>query len=143
MALAFWLLMRFAVSIPVFLLERLGVMDSLSRSGALTRGHRWRILGACIIMYIVEFGVQSIFTMPFIIITFMDSAKGLLPLWLQMGSAVAAAVSGVLAVPLMMITLALVYFDVRIRKEAFDLETMMAGLLSSAAVTAGPPMSSE
>ena len=44
--LAAWLLMRFAVSIPVFLLEQRGAVESMTRSGTLTQGHRGRILGA-------------------------------------------------------------------------------------------------
>jgi hypothetical protein len=136
--LAFWLLMRFAVSIPVFMLEKLGVGESLTRSGVLTRGHRWRIFGAVIIMYIVSFGVQSVLSLPFIILTAVNAAKGVLPLWIQMGTTLAGAVGGTLAGPLMMITLALVYYDVRIRKEAFDLENMMASLSPSTPVAGTP-----
>lgn len=140
-SLAIWLLMRFAVSIPVFLLEKTGVADSLSRSGTLTRGHRWRIFGAVMIMYIVAVAVQTLFTLPFVILIAINAAKGLLPLWLQVGSSVAGAVGSTLAGPLLMIALALVYYDVRIRKEAFDLETMMAGLGPAApdVQTAPPP----
>jgi hypothetical protein len=146
--LALWMLMRFAVSIPVFLLEQLGVTESMGRSGALTRGHRWRILGAVIVMYVIVYAVQAMFSAPFVVLTMIDAVKGVLPTWLQMGSAVAAAVGGTLAGPLMMITLALIYYDVRIRKEAFDLEAMMARLEPAAAVpqipsASGPTMSGE
>ncbi|HEY4838266.1 MAG TPA: hypothetical protein VIH72_06655, partial [Candidatus Acidoferrales bacterium] len=58
--LAAWLLMRFAVSIPVFLLERQGAVESMTRSGVLTRGNRGRILGAVLVMYIVSIVVQSL-----------------------------------------------------------------------------------
>lgn len=141
--LALWLLMRFAVSIPVFLLERVGVLDSLGRSGALTRGHRWRILGAVIIMYVVVYVVQLLFSGPFVVMTMIDAVKGLLPLWLRIGTSVAGAVASTLAGPLLMITLALIYYDVRIRKEAFDLEAMMAALGPSTPPAAGPAPSSE
>jgi hypothetical protein len=135
--------MRFAVSIPVFLLERVGVLDSLGRSGALTRGHRWRILGAVIIMYVVVYVVQLLFSGPFVVMTMIDAVKGLLPLWLRIGTSVAGAVASTLAGPLLMITLALIYYDVRIRKEAFDLEAMMAALGPSTPPAAGPAPSSE
>jgi hypothetical protein len=142
--LAAWLLMRFAVSIPVFLLEQQGAVESMTRSGALTRGHRGRILGAVLVMYIVSFVVQSLFVMPFAILTFMYTVKGLFPVWIQAGQTVAAALAGTVAGPLFMITIALIYYDVRIRKEAFDLESMMNALNTSANSSgdagAPPPM---
>jgi len=141
---AAWLLMRYAVSIPVFLLEGEGVVDSMTRSSTLTHGHRWRILGASVVMYIVVFVIQALFVMPFTILTFISVAKGVLPLWLQVGQSVAAAIAGIVAGPLFMITIALIYYDVRIRKEGFDLESMMNALSHSADTSgnagAPPPM---
>jgi Membrane domain of glycerophosphoryl diester phosphodiesterase len=133
--LAAWLLMRFAVSIPVFLLEQQGAVESMARSGVLTRGNRGRILGAVLVMYIVSFVVQSLFVMPFAILAFLYAAKGLLPTWIQAGQSVTAAIAGTVAGPLFMITIALIYYDVRIRKEAFDLESMMNAL--NVSTTAG------
>jgi hypothetical protein len=130
--LAAWLLMRFAVSIPVFLLEQQGAVESMARSGVLTRGHRGRILGATLVMYIVSFVVQSLFVMPFAILGVLYAAKGLLPVWIQAAQTVTAAIAGTVAGPLFMITIALIYYDVRIRKEAFDLESMMSALNASA-----------
>jgi hypothetical protein len=137
-----WLLMRYAVSIPVFLLERVGVLDSMTRSGSLTQGHRGRILGATIVMYIIAFVVQSLFVMPFTILAFLSAAKGLLPLWIQIGQSMTAALAGTVAGPLFMITLALIYYDMRIRKEAFDLESMMGALKPAADAGAPPPLQS-
>lgn len=136
-----WLLMRYAVSIPIFLLEGEGAVDSMTRSSTLTHGHRWRILGASIVMYIVVFVVQALFVMPFTILTFMSVAKGVLPLWIQIGQSISAALAGIVAGPLFMITIALIYYDVRIRKEAFDLESMMNALKPATAAggNAGAP----
>lgn len=136
------LMVRFSVSIPVFMLERTGVSDSLARSGTLTRDHRWRILGAIMVMYVVVYAVQFLFSAPFVIATFVTrAAKGVVPVWTQIGTAVAGAIGGTLAGPLLMITLALIYYDVRIRKEAFDLEAMMAALgpPGNAPTEPGPP----
>jgi len=142
--LAAWLLMRYAVSIPVFLLENDGVVDSMTRSSTLTYGHRWRILGASVVMYIVVFVIQALFVMPFTIMTFISMVKGVLPLWIQIGQSVTAAMAGIVAGPLFMITIALIYYDVRIRKEGFDLESMMNSLNRAANAggnaTAPPPI---
>jgi hypothetical protein len=136
--LAAWLMMRYAVSIPVFLLENEGVVDSMTRSSSLTHGHRWRILGASVVMYIVVFVIQALFVMPFTILTFISVAKGVLPLWIQIGQSVTGALAGIVAGPLFMIVIALIYYDVRIRKEGFDLESMMNALKSSTDVGGNP-----
>jgi hypothetical protein len=130
--LALWLLMRFAVSIPVYLLERQGVADSMSRSGTLTKGHRGRIFAATIVMFIPVYVVHFAFGLPFVILTLAAATKGVLPLWIQIGQAVSGAIGTTLAGPLLMIMIALIYYDVRIRKEAFDLETMMNALQPAA-----------
>jgi hypothetical protein len=136
--LGMWFFVRFAVSIPVFVLERAGVVDSLPRSGSLTAGHRWRILGAIVVMYLITYVVQVVFAAPFVAVIMINAAKGLIPVWAQIGSALAGAIGGTLAGPLMMITLTLIYYDVRIRKEAFDLEAMIGALGPSAAGSPAP-----
>ncbi|MGA7783905.1 MAG: hypothetical protein WB997_04585 [Candidatus Acidiferrales bacterium] len=126
--LGFWLIMRFAVSIPVFLLEGRGVFDSLARSGVLTKGHRWRILVATLVMTAIVFVIRLLFLLPFTISGLMYPSRVLIPLWQQAGMSIAGALSGTLVGSLLTIMVVLIYYDVRIRKEAFDLEAMMAAL---------------
>jgi MFS family permease len=126
--LSSWLMMRFAVSIPAFMLEQRGVVDSMSRSGTLTKGHRSRIFGTVIVMYIVVIVFQVALSLPFLILQTTYQVKGLFPLWIQIGQATTRALAATIASPLIMISIALIYYDVRIRKEAFDLETMMKAL---------------
>jgi len=50
------------VVIPVAVVERPGVFASLSRSGALTKGHRWQIFGIVLIIGIAEMGATYALT---------------------------------------------------------------------------------
>jgi hypothetical protein len=134
-----WLWMRFAVSVPVFLLEHTGAVDALPRSGELTAGNRGRILVAIVVMWLVAFVVQFLLAAPFAIFLMISALKGLIPLWAQLGSALADALGAILAGSLMMITLTLIYYDVRIRKEAFDLETMLASSAPATPAASAPP----
>jgi len=54
--------------------------------------------------------------------------QGGLPSWLSLGMALSSLAGGIIAGPLLMIILVLFYYDLRIRKEAFDLQQMMAAL---------------
>jgi hypothetical protein len=50
---------------------------------------------------------------------------------------VGAAIAGILVIPVVTIAGAILYYDLRVRKEAFDLQVMMAPLAGP--VTAGLP----
>jgi hypothetical protein len=58
------LLLMLSVSVPVRVIEGKGVIESMSRSSDLTRGHRWAILGILVITYmgtgIVSVTAQSL-----------------------------------------------------------------------------------
>ena len=45
------------VAVPVLIIEDKGVFDSMSRSGELTKGNRWRIFGLMLVVYIGVFVV--------------------------------------------------------------------------------------
>jgi len=73
--------------------------------------------------------VSYAFQMPFLIAMFVAIGKNHVPpLWLTGMSGVVSGVAGALTSPLLMIALALFYYDVRVRKEAFDLQVMVANL---------------
>jgi hypothetical protein len=137
MALVAWVLMRFAVSMQIVLLEGLGVCDALSRSGSLTAGNRWRIFVAVVIMLLIVGALGAVLTMPLAVITMMDALKShVVPTWLQVASSIAGGLNGVITGPLLAITMALIYYDLRIRKEGFDIEALMAA-------PAQPPIAGE
>lgn len=136
--LGFWLMIRFAVSVPAFVLENRGVFNSLARSNALTKGHRWRIFVACFVMLCIFYVVQLVFAIPISILMAVHLMKGSLPFWIQVAANISGAISSIVAMPLLMITMSLFYYDVRIRKEAFDLETMISALGNPDAISAGP-----
>jgi hypothetical protein len=134
------LALRYSLAIPVAVLEETGVSASLSRSATLTKGHRGRIL----LVYLLLFVLVIIASMLWPFLTMLIAAglssavrAGQQPVWtrvmLQFGNFVSTSLLG----PIMTIALTLVYYDERVRKEAFDLEHMMQQL--DAAVPLTPP----
>ncbi len=68
------------VAIPVTVMESKGVVDAIKRSADLTRGSRWVIFGAVLLMGIVTYGV--IFLCGFVFTTTTtDFAR--LPIWIE------------------------------------------------------------
>ena len=130
---------RYALAIACCVVEDLGVIKSIKRSAALSKGSRFRIF--------------LIYTVFLILALVVGAALGglaggvgaLIPyiparfILLYLASFVAGALTG----PLATIGIALVYYDERVRKEAFDLQLMMDSLsppapLADAAVPIQP-----
>src|ERR1035441_5349953 len=81
----------------------------------------------------------SIFQAPFSVAAFLIAAKGGRPgLWLTIPSLLLGGVAGIVTSPLLMISFAIAYYDLRVRKEGFDLQLMMSNLETSTLPGAAP-----
>jgi hypothetical protein len=140
LALVAWVLMRFAVSMQILLLEGRGVFDSLNRSGSLTAGNRWRIFLGVAIMVLIVGALGAALTMPFVVMTMIDALKShIVPTWLQVATAIAGGLNGVITGPLLAITMALIYYDLRIRKEGFDIEAALMAVAAEPSIADESP----
>jgi len=116
---------RLCVCIPAALLENLGPRESLERSFGLTKDNAGRAFLIFLLYVVVLYAALFLFDIPFGIA--MQSAAhdpAMLRVWtalMQIGNFVAA----VLVTPIFTIATSIFYFDLRVRKEAFDLQLMM------------------
>jgi hypothetical protein len=125
------LLLMWALTIPVAVIEDTGLRDSVNRSAELTKGHRGRVFVIGLLFLILLYVVYMIWEIPiFAIMGFMARGHRLvsIPLWTQLAVPVGNFFSQCLATPLMTIGFSLLYYDERVRKEAFDLQHMMSDL---------------
>jgi len=134
------LALRYSLAIPVAVLEDAGASASLRRSAALTKGHRGRIL----LVYFLLFVLMMIASMLWPFLTMLIAAIvspavriGQQVVWVQLMLQFGNYVTTSLLGPIVTIAMTLVYYDERVRKEAFDLEHMMQQL--DAAVLHTPP----
>jgi hypothetical protein len=122
----FWL--RYAVSVPVLMIEDLGVLATIRRSVFLTRGRRGHIFLAILVGAIIAYAGMFVFQIPFTIALLVSAAQGHWSQWLGFAAAVSGSVGSALTGPISMIAIVLLYYDSRIRKEAFDLQFMLSSL---------------
>jgi hypothetical protein len=125
------LALRYSLTIPVAVLEETGVSASLSRSRTLTKGHLGRILLVYFLLFALIIVVSMIWPFLTMAVGAMFSSAvraGQQPLWVKVVLQFGNFVSQALLSPVMTIALTLVYYDERVRKEAFDLEHMMRQL---------------
>jgi len=136
------LALMWALTIPVAVLEHKGLRDSTSRSAELTKGSRGRIFMIGFLFSVLTYIVYILWEIP-IFAAIGIFARGhrpmtALPIWTQIAFPVGTFLSQCLVGPLLTIALSLVYYDQRVRKEAFDMQLMMSTLDSAQAGTPAP-----
>lgn len=122
--LAITIYVRYALSVPACVVEDIGIRASLKRSAFLSKGSRSRILA----VYFVFSVLTWIFSLA--LGALAEGAAVLVhnAIVRLVFVFVASFVAGSLTGPLATIGIALIYYDERVRKEAFDLQLMMASL---------------
>lgn len=137
------LALMWSLSIPVKVLENKGVTDAMSRSSDLTKGDRGRIFVVWLLFIVLSIGISILIQLPIEYAAGVSSRGALQRVsagW-QVASLAAAFISQSLVGPLATIAFSLVYYDERVRKEAFDLQLMMttidAGTLSGTPTQVG------
>jgi hypothetical protein len=122
--LAITIYVRYALAIPACVVEDTGVLASLKRSAFLSKGSRSRILAVYSVFFVLALVVALALTgLVGLIAILIPNVITRLIL-----NSLAGFISGSLTGPLATIGIALVYYDERVRKEAFDLQWMMASL---------------
>ncbi|NSW55622.1 MAG: glycerophosphoryl diester phosphodiesterase membrane domain-containing protein [Armatimonadetes bacterium] len=128
--LMIWLMVRYMLGPAVInVLENRSGWDALARSWSLTAGHFWRIFGALSILMLLAAVVTYGVSLPTqILATVMMAQESQLAMAAQILNQVVSSLVSLLLQPLWMIGVVLVYYDLRIRKEGFDLMMMAESL---------------
>ena len=126
--IAFLFCVRYFVALPVALLEKAEPRAAIRRSVALTKGRRWQAFAGVFLGLVVTYATASLCQGPFYFLMSIWKLKGQQPAWLVFSFAVSNTAGMVLAAPIAMIVPVLLYYDFKVRKEAFDLHQMMDSL---------------
>jgi uncharacterized membrane protein len=100
------------VAVPACVIERLGVIASLNRSAALTRGYRWQIFGLLLLVTVIVLIIS--FVIPFVVTLLAGALWGRLVSfgWLVIAGSFRAVLVSV------------VYHDLRVAKEGVDIDNL-------------------
>lgn len=127
----FILALMWSLTIPVAVVEGTGLVNSVRRSADLTKGSWGRIFVIYFLFVVLFYIVYSLFNFPIFVavaIFARQHGPGVVPLWSQALIPIGTFITQCLVGPLMTIGTSLVYYDQRVRKEAFDLQHMMSAL---------------
>ena len=140
------LILRYSIATQGCVLEKLGPVQSIKRSFSLSRGSEGRIFLIILLNVIIVTALTLVFSIPTFVGAGLAATKGSQPsMQYQIMQALASFMASTLSGPISIIAFSLVYYDQRVRKEAFDLTLMMEAIgqapPQAAAASAGSPAS--
>ena len=122
-----------ALAVPALVVESSSPTEAMGRSWALTRGYRLRMFGLFVLIfllilipYVAVMGAFGVAAAMF----GATGAKGVGTAIILFGTVLAAIVQLLLS-PLYQAALVITYYDLRVRKEGFDLEVLASALRPS------------
>lgn len=118
--------LRYAVAVQACVLEDIKARAALARSVQLTKGDRGRIFVIFFLTGVLNYILAIALVYP---ATYLGIAiGGENSAAMQILNALSGFVAGALSGPIATIAMSLIYYDERVRKEAFDLQLMMAAI---------------
>jgi MFS family permease len=120
-----WLYLAWSFAIPVLLVEGLRGRKALGRSFELVKGRWWRTFGVIVVGFILGGVVSAIVQGVFSLGIIVEPDNDLLVVVIN---AIATTVAFAIATPFQAALVTVVYFDLRVRKEGFDLELLARGI---------------
>ncbi len=122
---AFYVGCRLAVSTPGIVIEGKGPRQAMKRSWQLTSDFTGRAFMILLLYFALSLAATALFSAPFTygaIVNLKDPAAS--QVWKVMNQ-ISTSIGNVLIEPILLIGLSIFYFDLRVRKEAFDLQLML------------------
>ncbi len=117
-----WLFTSWSVTVPALVVENKGPIQAMGRSFELVRRRFWPVLGAVALSYLVYFVVSQVIGLITGATTFTGTAT---PsggdIWI---STIGSTITSVLVLPFMAAVFIVLYFDLRVRAEGYDLQVM-------------------
>ena len=132
-----WLYMMWFVTVPALVAERLGAWQAMSRSWDLISGFWWRTFGLAIVTSIIVGIVSVALASPSQFVVFSGGSLTAT----QATSQVANTIASILTLPFQALVAVVIYFDLRVRKEAFDLTALTGGIDDASATPPPAPES--
>lgn len=120
--------LRYALAVPALVLEHTSAGDAIRRSVLLTRGNLGRTALIVLFAMVITWAGMAFFQGPFMVGAVLAGPETSAGFWLNLFGVVTGTVGGAITGPLMIIALAVLYYDIRIRNEGLDVQLMLAGL---------------
>lgn len=143
-----WLYIAFTVAVPAIIVEGIRGPASLRRSFRLVRGRWWSVFAIVLVSQLLAAIVQGFVALPMIPVLLAAGGDSTVVTYFATG--VSTVVGTVLTQPFIAALVVIIYYDLRVRREGFDLALMVQQLdappppvTTSRATTEGAPLMPE
>lgn len=134
-----YLACRLAVSVPATVVEKDSPVASMQRSMELTREHAWPMFLLLLLVFVIEIVVGGLLQLPGSVLTFLALAAKQKPsVLVAVYNYIAQFASQVLVGPIGTISASLMYYNLRVKKEGFDIMHLMKMLENAPRPLADP-----
>lgn len=132
-----WLYAAWSVAVPVLLIERRGAFRSLGRSRRLVKGRWWATAAVLIVANLMVTLIAGAIEALLIAVASLPSQPSLL--LAVTASTLSGVIGSVITTPFQAATVTLLYYDLRMRREGYDLHVLADQLgLPAGSMRAGP-----
>jgi len=115
-----WLYVSWALYVPALLVEDVRGSRSLRRSMWLVRGRWWPTFGTLLVAQLMISAVTSVLMMAFVVLAVAQASFAVL----VVTATIVSTIATLLTTPFQASLIAVIYFDLRVRKEGFDLQLL-------------------
>ena len=120
---------RLAVSSPALVIEGSGPLASMRRSWRLVRGSWWRVLGILLLSAIITNLLTTVISLPITgVALVLSGLEGDFTVATVIATGLATLVAGIVTMPFSAAVTGLLYTDLRMRREALDIQLVSAGV---------------
>ena len=121
-----WLLVSLSTAVPALMFERIDPLRALRRSQELVRGRWWPTFGVLLIALALVVAVEIVLAIIFGSIE-SGSKVGSVALLIALDG-ISGAISALISYPFLAIVCAVIYIDLRVRKEGLDADRLARGI---------------
>ncbi len=126
-----WLATKLSMTFPAVVFERKGPFAAIGRSWSLTGGNFWRTLGTLIVVFLIAFVLQLV--LGGIVGGILGASDSVSELTVAIVLTLVNLITLALTYPLWAAVTTVIYYDLRVRNEGFDLQLLAQGMGADAA----------
>jgi Membrane domain of glycerophosphoryl diester phosphodiesterase len=121
-----WLSVKLCMSFPAVIFERAGPFRSIGRSWKLTADNWWRVFGTLVVVFLIALVVN--FALGAVLGIVAAASDTLSELAFAILNTIVTLLTYMLTYPLWAAVLTVIYYDLRVRNEGFDLQLLARGV---------------
>ena len=121
-----WLTIKLCMAFPAVIFERAGPFRSIGRSWKLTKNNWWRVFGTLVVVFLIAMVVN--FALAAVLGIVAAGSDSISEVAYAVLNTIITLLTYMLTYPLWAAVMTVIYYDLRVRNEGFDLQLLAQGV---------------